>query len=104
VPTGTAAFRFQAADLDFESTAYDWLVISGTRATFRGVGTLNGVAGYRFTYTANDGDSKTGGVDQLRVRIWNIATGALVYDNQAGAGDDAALTMAISGGQIAVSK
>jgi len=104
VPTGNAAFRFQAGDLDFESTAYDWLVVSGTKATFRGTGTLNGAAGYRFTITANDGTTKSGGVDQLRVRIWQTASGTLVYDNQAGAADDAAPTTAIGGGQINVQK
>jgi len=102
VPTGTTAFRFNAADLDFQSASYDWMVVSGTKATYRGTGTLNGVAGYRFMLAANDGTSRSGGVDQLRVRIWDDATGVVVYDNQAGASLDATPTTAIGGGQIAV--
>jgi PKD repeat protein len=104
VPSGTTSFRFTAADLDFQSTSYDWMVVSGTRATYRGSGTLNGAAGYRFVLAANDGDGRSGGVDQLRVRIWNDATGVLVYDNQAGAALDAGPVTAIGGGQIAVHK
>ena len=104
VPSGTTSFRFTAADVDFQSTSYDWMVVSGTKATYRGTGTLNDVAGYRFALTADDGNSKPGGVDKLRVRIWHAATGALVYDNQAGAALDAAPTTAIGGGQISVHK
>jgi PKD domain len=100
-PSGTTSFRFSAADLDFESTSYDWMVVSGTKATYRGTGELNVVAGYRFMLVANDGSSRSGGVDQLRVRISDPA-GVVVYDNQAGASLDAAPTTAIGGGQIAV--
>jgi len=31
-PTGQTEFRFKAADLDFHSSAYDWLVIAGHKA------------------------------------------------------------------------
>ena len=78
--------------------------MSGTKATYRGFGTVNGVAGYRFMLVANDGDRKAGGVDQLRVRIWNDATGAVLYDNQSTAALDAAPVTAIGGGQINVQK
>jgi hypothetical protein len=104
VPSGTTSFRFSAADLEFQSTSYDWMVVSGTKATYRGTGALNGVAGYRFVLVADDGDSKSGGVDKLRVRIWQDSTGALVYDNQASAAVDAQPTTAIGGGQISVHK
>jgi hypothetical protein len=103
-PSGTTAFRFNAADLDFQSTSYDWMVVSGTKATYRGTGTVNGAGSYRFVLAADDSDTRPGGVDRLRVRIWDQATGAVVYDNQAGSALDAAPVTAIGGGQITVHK
>ncbi len=103
-PSGTTAFRFSAGNLDFDSTSYDWMVVSGTKATYRGAGTVNGASGYHFMLAANDGNDKGAGVDQLRVRIWDDATGVVVYDNQAGAVLDAAPVTAIEGGQISVHK
>jgi hypothetical protein len=29
-PTGSTVFKFKAADLDFESDSYDWLVVTGS--------------------------------------------------------------------------
>jgi PKD domain len=101
-PSGTTSFRFSAAALDLQSTAYDWLVVSGTKATFRGTGTVNGEAGYRFVVVASDG--RSGEADRLRVRIWNDSTGVLVYDNQVGVALTDNPTTAIRGGQIAVQR
>ena len=42
MPTGNTEFIFNAADLEFHSTSYDWLVIAGTNAKFKGTGTING--------------------------------------------------------------
>jgi hypothetical protein len=43
-------------------------------------------------------------VDKLRLRVWNATTGALVYDNQMNAAQDAAPTTAIVGGTIRIHK
>ena len=43
-PTGTTDFRFQTVNLDFHSDTYDWLVVGGARAQFKGTGSLNGRA------------------------------------------------------------
>jgi hypothetical protein len=40
--TGETEFQFKAGDLNFHSSAYDWLVVAGARAQFKGVGTING--------------------------------------------------------------
>ena len=45
VPTGSTSFRFIAAGLELESKAYEWLVVAGARAQYKGTGTVNGVAG-----------------------------------------------------------
>jgi hypothetical protein len=41
-PTGQTEFQFKAGDLNFHSSSYEWLVVSGTRAQYKGVGTING--------------------------------------------------------------
>lgn len=104
VPTGNTQFQLLAAGLTFHSGTYEWLVISGNRAQYKGSGTLNGVAGYRFTLTATDGQLTGGdGIDRIRVRIWD-ADGVVVYDNQIGAASGDAPTTALGGGSIVIHK
>lgn len=85
VPSGDTSFIFATAQLQFASTSYDWLVVAGTKAQYKGAGTLNGVAGYKFMLTALDG-AKKAAADRLRLRIWHYdpTTQADVvdYDNQ----------------------
>jgi subtilisin family serine protease len=94
VPTGNTEFQFHAGNLNFKSTVYEWLVISGGhRAQYKGSGTINGSGNYGFILTAIDEDRRNPGQpDRFRIRIWNKATGAVVYDNQIGTGDDVDLT------------
>lgn len=100
-PSGETEFRFKAAGLDFHSDAYDWLVIAGPHAKYKGTGSLNGEAGYSFMLTATDGQvSGGGGTDTLRMKIWT--GGGVVYDNQPGAGDDEDASQAIAGGSIVI--
>jgi hypothetical protein len=101
-PTGNTNFRFQAGDLDFVSTSYDWLVVAGAAARYKGVGSLDGVGGHQFMLTATDGQRPGGGgVDRFRMKI-TAPGGALVYDNQLGAGEDAAASQVIAGGSIQI--
>jgi len=105
VPTGETEFQFQEGNLNFHSSSYDWLVVSGALAQYKGSGTINGVAGYSFMLTATDGQvSGGGGVDKLRMKIWNTTTSVIVYDNKAGADDSmsSANTTAIGGGSIVI--
>jgi|GEM_PF-2638482 len=102
-PSGETAFEFRTADLSFHSEAYQWLVISGARAQFKGAGTINGTSGYGFMLTAIDGDVKGGGgIDRFRIKIWDQATEEIVYDNMMAATDDAAPTTALGGGSIVI--
>jgi hypothetical protein len=81
-PGGNTEFTLKGADLRFRSTSYDWLVVAGSTAQFRGVGQLNGNAGYRFEINATDGDAKNGaGDDRIHVRIWHDASGLVIYDS-----------------------
>jgi len=106
-PTGHTKFEFRAGGLSFHSDAYQWLVVSGAKAQYKGTGTIDGVAGYSFLLTATDGQvTGGGGVDQFRIKIWDTITGAIVYDNNYGGSDDIASTnpQVIGGGNIVIHK
>ncbi len=101
VPTGETEFQYQVGNLNFHSTAYQWLVISGPDAQYKGSGTINGISGYTFLLTAQDGQiSGGGGTDKFRMKIWNA--GGVVYDNQMASLDDAVATTALGGGSIVI--
>src|SRR5690606_4013195 len=59
VPDGNTSFRFNAGDFVLSSTSYDWLVVAGTRAQYKGEATVNGVPGYGFMLSVVDGDART---------------------------------------------
>jgi len=103
VPSGATEFQFQAGGLNFKSTSYDWMVISGSRkAQFKGMGQINGGGSYRFMLTCIDGDQTGGGgVDKFRIRIWSDNYG-LIYDNQLNAPDNDDPTTVIGGGSIMI--
>ncbi|MBU0718794.1 MAG: PKD domain-containing protein, partial [Planctomycetes bacterium] len=103
VPTGQTQFQFKVADLNFHSTSYQWLVIGGPKAKFKGSGTINGDGDYGFMLTAVDGQRNGGGgVDKFRMKVWDKATDEIVYDNQMDADDGAEPTTAIGGGSIVI--
>ncbi len=99
VPDGTTEFQFKAGSLNFHSSSYDWLVVSGSKATFKGAGTINGAGDYGFMLTARDGTP-----DTFRIKIWDMATESIVYDNQVGASEIAEPTTILGGGSIVVHK
>jgi len=107
VPTGETEFQFSAAGFNFHSTVYDWLVIAGAKAQYKGSGTINDAGDYGFMLTATDGKvNNGGGVDKFRIKVWNKATSAVVYDNNMGGSDDidSANPQALGGGSITVHK
>ena len=60
------------ADVNFHSESYQWLVVAGARAQYKGAGTFNGVPGYGFLLTAVDGQvNGGGGMDKFRIKIWD---------------------------------
>jgi PKD repeat protein len=104
-PTGETEFQFRVANLNFHSSSYQWLVISGAKAQYKGSGTINGGGDYGFILTATDGQiNGGGGVDKFRIKIWDTATGIIVYDNQMGHADDANAATALAGGSIVIHK
>ena len=104
VPTGNTEFIFHVANLEFHSCSYDWMVISGKTAKFKGTGTIRGLEGeYAFMLTATDGDSKDN-PDLFRIKIWNKNPEELVYDNKIDLADTEFGGTALSGGSIIVHK
>jgi hypothetical protein len=98
VPTGETEFQFKTGNLNFHSSSYDWLVVTGSDyAMFKGSGTINGELApdseaYRFRIWAGDRDP-----DTFRIRIWWEDADAVehaVYDN--------GMDQAIGGGSIVV--
>jgi hypothetical protein len=53
-PSGNTEFQFKAGDLNFHSNDYDWLVIAGAKAQYKGTGTINGAGSYGFKLFAID--------------------------------------------------
>lgn len=102
-PSGETEFQFQAGGLRFRSTSYDWMVPSGARAQFKGVGQINGSGEYGFLITAIDGALlPAGGADRFRIKIWNRVTGAVVYDNQIEQAEDSDAATPLGGGSIVI--
>jgi subtilisin family serine protease len=108
VPTGETQFQFHAGGMNFHSEEYQYLVIAGAKAQYKGIGSVNDAGDYGFLLTATDGDLKTGdGVDKFRIKIWDRTTGAIVYDNAPPADADTEdlnqiFPQAIGGGSIVI--
>jgi hypothetical protein len=108
VPTGQTEFDFAVAGFSFHSESYQWLVVAGAKAQYKGTGTVNGAGHYGFLLTATDGAlTGGGGFDRFRIKIWDLDAGdALVYDNVAGASEDidVADPAVITNGSIVIHK
>lgn len=93
VPTGNTEFQFRAAELNFHSISYDWLVVTGSdHAMYKGVGTVDGIGEFKFKLWAGDDD-----VDTFRIKIWTegeFGAETIVYDN--------GMNQAVRGGSIVI--
>jgi hypothetical protein len=105
VPIGNTEFDFKVANLNFHSSSYDWLVVAGAKAQYKGTGTINGQGQYKFILTALDGQvSGGGGTDKFRIKIWDKTSGNIVYDNMIGADDTADPITVVQKGSIIIHK
>jgi|GEM_PF-1333200 len=104
IPTTVTEFQFKAARMLLHVRSCEWLIISGARFQYKGSGTMNGSGSYGFMLTGIDGRINHTGVDKFRLKIWNKANGAIVYDNQMGASDQEDPTTPISFGSIVIRK
>jgi Bacterial Ig-like domain/PKD domain len=109
IPTGETEFNFQVGNMNFHSTAYNWLVVSGFKAQYKGTGTINGAGSYSFTLTAWDADLAAGNIpgDEFRILITDDNNhNAVVFDNRNGSPTDVdtANPQLIDGGSIVIHK
>ena len=95
IPIGNIKFQFEAANLNFYSNTYDWLVVNqdGTNAQFKGYGTINGTEDCNFMLWVTDDTP-----DTFRIKIWTEDDGKdnIIYDN--------GMDQPINGGSIIVHK
>jgi trimeric autotransporter adhesin len=102
-PDGSTEFQFQAAGFNFKSTSYEWLVVSGAKAQYKGSGTINGSGDYFFMLTATDMDLKgKPNADTFRFKVWNKTTLTVIYDNLIGVPDTADPTTLLGAGSIQI--
>jgi len=102
VPTGETEFQYKVGNLNFHSTVYEWLVVAGTKAQYKGSGTINDAGNYGFMLTAKDGSP-----DTFRMKIWDKNNGdAVVYDSGLAGPDDIDTSpmTALGGGSIVIHK
>jgi hypothetical protein len=99
VPTGETEFNFQVANFNFHASVYQWMVVSGSQAQYKGTGAINGAGNYNFMLTASDSP------DGFRIKITNPADGSVIYDNMKAPLDDSiGNTQPIAGGSIVIHK
>jgi hypothetical protein len=104
-PSGITGLTLNIPGLKFIALRYDWLVINGSQAQFKGAGSVNGVSGYDCIVTGLDGKLQGKKIpDKLRIRIWNHSTGQVVYDSQLDAPINTAPTLAVGGGELSIQK
>ncbi len=103
IPSGNTEFHFKAGNLRFSSTSYEWLVVAGMKAMYRGEGTVNGAGRYGFMITAIDGkdDNRP---DKFRIKIWDLTSGGVIYDNKMGSAEDSDDATEIDAGSIVIHK
>jgi len=103
-PSGNTEFQFKAGNINLHSSSYDWLVIAGSKAMYKGTGTINGEGNYGFMLSAIDGQLKGDDIDRFRIKIWDKDTGELIYDNNLGGDDNNDPATVLGGGQIVIHK
>jgi N-acetylneuraminic acid mutarotase len=99
-PTGQFKWNLASTNQEFESTSYNWLVVTGDKALLKGTGTINGSGTYTFLVSAIDG-SLTNSANLFRLQIKDLSN-IVVYDSQPGAPDLADPTTPLSSGLIKV--
>lgn len=105
MPIGETDFRFQAGNLTFKSSSYEWLVVNGESgiAQYKGTGQLNGRSGYSFWLTLYDAGVTGVGADGIRMKV--TGPNGVIYDNRPGISDanaNPSSTQPISRGNIVI--
>ncbi|HEX4824011.1 MAG TPA: choice-of-anchor Q domain-containing protein [Candidatus Polarisedimenticolaceae bacterium] len=81
----------------FHASGFTSQTIANPGAQLRGNGTVNGAGTYKFLLSTLSFDGTGAGPTAVRLKIWNAATGAVVFDTQTGAPDTAIPTTSLGG-------
>lgn len=100
-PTGTFEIH-GTPSANMTSNAFEYLVVQGTTGTFRGTGTLTNGTPVTFLVRGIDYKPALTNRDRIRIKVWNSATGAVVYDSQPNTVDLATPTAYVAGGSFSI--
>jgi prolyl oligopeptidase PreP (S9A serine peptidase family) len=81
------------------ATTFDWQVAAGSQVLYKGTGMID-KRPHGFLISVLDGGAA--GKDAVRVKIWDVGTGDVVYDTQRGAAEDAIPTTVLKSGNISI--
>jgi len=103
LPTGYLEFELApsartTSPFHLRTSSFDWLVVTPDVAWASGRATVNGRSGFGFWFAASDGP------DRLRLKVWNLSTGIVVYDNQPGASVAAMPTLPLKLGTVTITR
>jgi hypothetical protein len=109
---GNTNFQFKEGNFHFKSSSHEnmSLIISGEKkATYRGIGSVNGSGSHYFIVTVIDGDAQGGdGKDKFRIVVYANGTtspsGTPIYDNESNAVINADASTVLGGGSIVIHK
>ena len=73
-------------------------MVQGATGTFRGTGTLTNGTPVTFLVRGNDNKPALANRDKVRIKVWNTATNAVIYDSQPNAVDLATPTATVNAG------
>ena len=73
-------------------------MVQGATGTFRGTGTLTNGTPVTFLVRGIDNKPALTNRDKVRIKVWNTATNAVIYDSQPNAVDLATPTATVNAG------
>jgi hypothetical protein len=106
---GSFYFRFYKSRFCFLNTSYDSMAIQGNGAVIYGQGKINGRGNYGFFISVIDAEA-TGSKcyvsqksdDKIRIKVWDITSGDVLYDNEMGEEDTAPPGITLKYGNIKI--
>lgn len=102
-PQGETQFEFKVGSFEFNAVNFDYLVVNGATAQFKGTGKIiGGQSGIGFIMSVTDGVLDGSNEDKIRMKIYNRNTGAVIYDSQPGASDAALPATAVGTNSVIV--
>ena len=104
VAKGSFELEHKETGILLHSSQLDYLVVTGAVASVRGVGSIEGGPPVGFIAIARDGKVAGDKQNKVRVKIWNRATGAVLFDTEPGVAEDAPPATLLGGGEVKVGK